>query len=101
MWAACLQEIQALRQGGSWQRAESDATARATAGATPRALAGAILTNAGGISDAGSDGAGAGAVTAPHLQEHIDEELNKQLDTLDTLTYPNSAIRYVTVWTGR
>lgn len=60
------------------------------------AIAGTSAKAAAIVDDSGVGGEGAdtGAAGAPQLQSKIEEELNKQLDTLATLTYPNSSIRY-------
>lgn len=80
VWASCLQEVQALRQGGSWQRGKSGTTV---------AAAGAAALG-GDRSDGSVVGRG-----AKDQQQHADDKLNEQLDVLATLTYPNSSIRYM------
>lgn len=96
VWASCLQKVQALRQGGSWQRAESGGT---PAGAGDGARAAAVSpADDGLLADGGrASGDRAGAGTAPFPARHEQQdgaELNEQLDILARLTYPNSSIRY-------
>lgn len=76
VWASCLQKVQALRQGGSWQRPENGAAA-------------------GSLADGGSGSASLAGATAlvQQQQQQDDDKLNDQLDILATLTYPNSSIR--------
>ncbi|CAN0321606.1 unnamed protein product [Pylaiella littoralis] len=75
VWASCLQKVQALRQGGSWQRPENGAAA-------------------GSLADGGSGSASLAGATAlvQQQQQQDDDKLNDQLDILATLTYPNSSI---------
>lgn len=86
VWASCLQKVQALRQGGSWQRPESGV---ATANALPAG---------GSLVDGGSDSCSTAAATALAQHQQDGEKLNDQLDILATLTYPNSSIRYAEVF---
>ncbi|CAM9169386.1 unnamed protein product [Ectocarpus sp. 13 AM-2016] len=91
VWASCLQKVQALRQGGSWQRAESGGTP-AGAGAYAAAVSPAddgVLADGGRAS---GDRAGAGTTAFPARHEQDGAELNEQLDILARLTYPNSSI---------
>lgn len=84
VWASCLQKVQALRQGGSWQRSESGTPTKAAP--TAAAL----------VRDGDTSGAGVGAGAAAQNQQRVVDELNEQLDILTALTYPNSSIRLVT-----
>ncbi|CBJ28390.1 hypothetical protein Esi_0104_0093 [Ectocarpus siliculosus] len=92
VWASCLRKVQALRQGGSWQRAESGGTP-AGAGAGAAAVSPSddgILAHGGRAS---GDRAGAGTAAFPARPEQLDgAELNEQLGILARLTYPNSSI---------
>lgn len=81
VWASCLRKVQALRQGGSWQRAE-----------------GRTATNAASLvrdRDGSTTAEGADAAVAQD-QQHVGDQLEEQLDILTSLTYPNSSIRFVT-----
>lgn len=91
VWASCLQKVQALRQGGSWQRAES--------GTAPPAASAAALLAEGNNGSSSSTGGGeargcVGAVAED--RQHAEDQLNEQLDILSMLIYPNSSIRYGT-----
>ncbi|CAM9872343.1 unnamed protein product, partial [Ectocarpus sp. 8 AP-2014] len=92
VWASCLQKVQALRQGGSWQRAENGGTAAAVdAAAAAVSPADDDLLAHGGR--ASGDRAGAGTAAFPARPEQLGgAELNEQLDILARLTYPNSSI---------
>eukprot|EP00752_Nemacystus_decipiens_P015738 g14050.t1 len=81
VWASCLQKVQALRQGGSWQRAESGPRTNAASTAS---------TGVGG----GDGGAGPGVGAAAQDQQRAVDELNEQLDILIALAYPNSSISH-------
>ena len=84
VWASCLHKVQALRQGGSWQRGESG---------TPTSAA----PTAGTVVRDGDSSAGAGEGAVAQDQQRVVDELNEQLDILTALTYPNSSIRCVTL----
>ncbi|CAN0468267.1 unnamed protein product, partial [Ectocarpus sp. 12 AP-2014] len=87
VWASCLQKVQALRQGGSWHRAEGGGT---PAGAGAAAVDDGLLADGGRAS---GDRAGAGTTAFPAQHEQQDgAELSEQLDILVRLTYPNSSI---------
>lgn len=88
VWASCLQKVQALRQGGHWQRPERGAASSANAATT-----GNLVDGGSGSGSAGPAGA-TDALAQQQQQQQDDEKLNDQLDILVTLTYPNSSIRY-------
>eukprot|EP00903_Cladosiphon_okamuranus_P013629 g12693.t1 len=81
VWASCLQKVQALRRGGSWQRVESGTASN-------------VATVVGDGDDACSTaGEGVDAAVAQDQQRvGVGDQLEEQLDILTSLTYPNSSI---------
>lgn len=103
IWATCLQTLQRLRRGGSWRpshtaaRMHGDAAGTVSVEVDVDEQGGSASRN--GVADFKEYATVATSTAAPGegggTEVELETDLVVQLDTLATLTYPNSSIRCV------
>lgn len=95
LWASCLQTVQSLRRGGSWQANRDCGEQGGGRISGARGGSDAIAGEDGNINSTGSVQVDGGVGSR---DDRAEAELQEQLDLLATLTFPNSSIRFEGCW---